>query len=127
MALYKRGKTYWTDIVVNRHRYRESLGTSDSRKAPGLEREFVAQLHRKAPNPTRNSKKFWALLLPEAIERYGAERSAPAPPLANALALTNRTLTKITREKSLTINLRGWRLVEHPRRSMARFPSSVSY
>jgi len=31
VALYKRGKTWWTDFSVNGVRYRESLDTSDWR------------------------------------------------------------------------------------------------
>ncbi|MGH9946938.1 MAG: tyrosine-type recombinase/integrase [Pyrinomonadaceae bacterium] len=70
MALYKRGNVYWTDVIVNGVRYRESLGTSDGRKAPGLERELVVRLQNRAPDPTPKSKQLGSLSVAEAIDTY---------------------------------------------------------
>lgn len=70
MSLYKRGNVYWADVVVNGVRYRESLGTTDGRKAPGLERELVVRLKDRAPDPTLKSKQLASLCLDDAIETY---------------------------------------------------------
>jgi hypothetical protein len=39
MALFKRGKTWWTDSSVNGVRYRQPLRTTDWRKAQSREKE----------------------------------------------------------------------------------------
>ena len=67
MAIFKRGKFYWMDAIVNGVRYRESLKTTDRRIAPGIERERVGQLMNKAPNPTRRSDSFKALEIAAAV------------------------------------------------------------
>src|SRR6266851_7131221 len=43
VALYKRGKTWWTDFSVNGQRYRQSLDTSDWREAQKQERKLIVQ------------------------------------------------------------------------------------
>ena len=58
------------DAVVNGHRYREPLGTTDSRKAPSLERERISQLKDKAPDPTKKSKSLGSMPIADAIEVY---------------------------------------------------------
>lgn len=75
MSLYKRGKVYWADVVVNGVRYRESLGTTDGRKAPGLERDLIVRLKDRAPDPTPKSKQLASLDLDDAIETYISIRS----------------------------------------------------
>jgi integrase len=62
--------------MVNGLRYREPLGTTDGREAPGLERGRVAQLAKRAPDPTRRSQSFGAMLLEAAVEAYIEERRA---------------------------------------------------
>lgn len=76
MAVFKRGKWCWMDAVVNGHRYWEPLGTTDSRKAPTLERERIAQLKDKAPDPTSRSKAIASMSIAEAVKAYITERSA---------------------------------------------------
>ena len=57
MGLWKRGHWTWLDVVVNGHRYREPLGTTDWREARRLERERVEQLQRRDPShPARASR-----------------------------------------------------------------------
>lgn len=108
MAIFKRGKWYWMDAVVNGHRYRESLGTTDSRKAPSLERERISQLKDKAPDPTTKSKSLGSMSVADAIEVYIAERSPQvsarmvhywrdqSKPLSSSKALGAVRLSKIT-------------------------------
>src|SRR5262249_31254107 len=43
MAIYKRGKTWHTDFVVNGTRFRQSLATKDWREAQAKEKELIAQ------------------------------------------------------------------------------------
>lgn len=107
MALYKRGKFYWADVVVNGVRYRESLATTDGRKAPGLERELIVRLQDRAPDPTPKSKQLGALCVAEAIEQYISFRAPQVSkrmvgywleqsrPLIKALALRSLPLKKI--------------------------------
>jgi hypothetical protein len=108
MAIFKRGKWYWMDAVINGHRYREALGTTDSRKAPSLERERISQLKDKAPDPTKKSKSFGSMSIADAVEVYIAERSAQVSarmvhywrnqckPLTRSKALGDVRLSKIT-------------------------------
>lgn len=108
MAVFKRGKWCWMDAVVNGHRYREPLGTTDSRKAPTLERERIAQLKDKAPDPTSRSKAIASMSIAEAVKAYIAERSAQVSPrmaeywrdqckpLSNSKAFGDVKLSKIT-------------------------------
>src|SRR4030095_9904847 len=76
MSIFKRGRWYWMDAIVNNHRYRQSLNTTDARKAPGLERERISQLKDKAPDPTLKSKAIGSMTIVEAIDVYASERSA---------------------------------------------------
>jgi integrase len=108
MAIFKRGKWYWMDAVVNDRRYRESLKTTDARKAPGFERERIAQIKAGAPDPTKKSKSFISMTIGEAIISYIAERGAQVSkrmvaywteqsrPLAKSKALRDLKLSKIT-------------------------------
>lgn len=67
-------------VVINGNRYRESLNATDGRKAPGLERERIAQLKAKVPDPTRKSKAIGSMKIAEAIEVYISERRAQVSP-----------------------------------------------
>ena len=108
MAIIKRGKWYWMDAVINGHRYRESLKTTDRRLAPGLERDRIAQLNNRVPNPTKESKKFLSMTIAEAVEAYSYERSTQVSPrmvaywreqsraMAASKALGRVILSKIT-------------------------------
>jgi integrase len=76
MALYKRKKWYWTDVTVNGIRYREPLETQDWRKAQSLERERVAELKQRSPDPEKRSKNFGAMDIEAAMVAYILERKA---------------------------------------------------
>jgi integrase len=76
MALWKRGKHYWLDVVVNGERYREPLGTTDWRRAKELEKSRVAELQKRPPDPTKRARKFGGLSVGAAIEAYADERRA---------------------------------------------------
>ena len=43
MALFKRGKCWWTDFTENGVRYRKSLETTDWREAQSREKEKIVQ------------------------------------------------------------------------------------
>jgi len=107
MAIIKRGKWYWMDAVINGHRYRESLKTTDRRLAPGLERQRISELKDRAPDPTKQSRAFAAMKIANAIEAYIRERGPQvsnrmiaywreqAKPLALSKALGSLALSKI--------------------------------
>ncbi len=108
MSIFKRGKWYWMYAVVNGHRYRESLNTTDARKAPGLERERISQLKDKAPDPTLKSKAIGSMTIAQAIEAYVTERASQVSarmvdywreqgnPLINSKSLGSIKLSKTT-------------------------------
>ena len=79
MALYKRAKRYWMDATVNGVRYREPLETSDWRKAQQKERERIAQLEKRAPDPMKRTKTFGALDVEAAMTAWVTERQARTP------------------------------------------------
>jgi len=56
MALWKRGKQYWMDVIIRGQRYREPLDTTDWREAKQLERDRVRQIETRGPVPTGSSK-----------------------------------------------------------------------
>lgn len=99
MALYKRGKTWWTDVIVNGHRYRESLGTTDGRKAPGLEQDRIAELKGRIPDPTRSSKELGTLTISDAMEFYVADRANQVSP--RMVSYWREQTRPIIRSKSL--------------------------
>jgi integrase len=80
MSLYKRKKWYWTDVVVNGTRYREPLGTTDKREAPRLERERIAQLQTRAPDPAKKSKSYSSMDIEAAVKAYIVDRRAQVSP-----------------------------------------------
>lgn len=69
-------KSYYLDCVINGVRYRESLKTTDWRKAPELARERIKQLEKRAPDPAKRSKSYGSLDVKAAIESYAKERRA---------------------------------------------------
>src|SRR5581483_1645843 len=76
MALWKRGKRYWIDVVVNGERIREPLHTTDWREATRLERERVEQLEGQPTVPTANSRSYGKMPVGAAISAYAKERRA---------------------------------------------------
>lgn len=79
MALFKRGKIWWTDFSVNGMRFRQSVETTDWREAQSREKEKIAQAS--AGKLAPSNQQFARLALPEALDRYLADRSAyVAPP-----------------------------------------------
>jgi integrase len=78
MAIYKRGRTWWTDFSVNGVRYRISLDTSDWRKAVSNEKEKMAEAQ--AGKLKAAVQSFARLAFKEALERYLADRSAHVTP-----------------------------------------------
>ena len=78
MALYKRGKTWHTDFMVNGQRFRQSLDTTDWRQAQSNEKELIAQASAGKLAPT--SQQFLKLNFTQAIERYLEDRAAHVQP-----------------------------------------------
>jgi integrase len=76
MALYKRHKTWNMDVVINGCRYRESLSTKDWREAQRLERDRIAQLNDRSPDPAKRGKSYGSMTVPAAIDAYATERRA---------------------------------------------------
>jgi integrase len=72
MAIFKRGKTWWTDFSVNGQRYRESLGTKDWREARAKEKELIS--HASQGKVTTGSQQLGRLAFSQAAEQYILER-----------------------------------------------------
>ena len=78
MALFKRGKWWWTDFSVNGVRYRQPIRdergqrTKDWREALSREKELIAEAQ--AGKLTGAGQSFARLAFSEAIERYIADR-----------------------------------------------------
>jgi hypothetical protein len=68
MALYKRGKTWWTDFSVNGQRYRQSLDTTDWRAAQAREKELIGKAD--AGKLARSSERFARLAFGDAADQY---------------------------------------------------------
>jgi hypothetical protein len=80
MSLYKRGKLWHMDVVVNGCRYRQSLGTTDGREAKRLERERCEQLKNRAPDPAKRTKAYGSMPVEAAVKAYTLERRAQVSP-----------------------------------------------
>jgi len=78
MALFKRGKWWWTDFSVNGVRYRQPIRdekgqrTKDWREALSREKELIAQAQ--AGKLSVAGQSFARLSFSEAVERYLADR-----------------------------------------------------
>ena len=83
MSLYKRGKTWHTDFMVNGERFRQSLDTTDWREAQSKQNELIAQASVGKLAPA--NKQFSKLNITDAIERCLEDRAAQETnPEANA-------------------------------------------
>lgn len=78
MALFKRGKRWWTDFSVNGARYRMSLGTTDWREAQSREKEKITQASNGKLAPS--NQRFARLALSEAADRYLESRKLELSP-----------------------------------------------
>ena len=78
MALFRRGKWWWTDFSVHGARYRQSLKTTDWREAQAREKELIAQASQGKLAPS--SQQFGRLAFSEAAERYITDRSPHLAP-----------------------------------------------
>jgi integrase len=84
MALFRRGKWWWTDFSVNGVRYRQpirdELGqrTKDWREALSREKELIAQAQ--AGKLASSSQQFARLSFSDAVDRYLSERLARIQP-----------------------------------------------
>jgi integrase len=78
MALFRRGKWWWTDFSVNGVRYRQPIRdekgqrTKDWREALSREKELIAQAH--AGKLATSSQQFARLSFSDAVDRYLADR-----------------------------------------------------
>src|SRR5215470_84011 len=78
MALFKRGRWWWTDFAVNGVRYRQPIRdehgqrTKDWREALSREKELIAEAQ--AGKLAPSSQQFARLPFSDAVERYLADR-----------------------------------------------------
>jgi integrase len=72
MAIYKRGKTWWTDFGVNGQRYRESLDTSDWREAQAKEKNLISQASQ--GKLASGYQQFGRLAFSHAADLYATDR-----------------------------------------------------
>jgi integrase len=73
MAIFKRGKTWWTDFSENGQRIRQSLRTTDWREANHREKELIAQA--KEGKLSASGRSFARLGFTEALDRYLNDRA----------------------------------------------------
>jgi integrase len=78
MALYKRGKTWHTDFMVNGQRFRQSLETTDWREAQSKEKERISQAS--AGKITPKAQAFCRVGFTTAAERHLDDRTPHLAP-----------------------------------------------
>jgi integrase len=83
MALFRRGKWWWTDFSMNGARFRQPLRTTDWREALAREKELITDASSGKLAPT--SQQFARLAFAEAADRYLESRR---------LELSERSLKK---------------------------------
>ena len=64
------------DVTVNGQRCREPLGTGDWREARGIEKQRIAALTKRPPDPAKRGQSYGALDVQAAVETYADERRA---------------------------------------------------
>jgi hypothetical protein len=89
MSLYKRGKTWHTDFMVNGERFRQSLDTTDRREAKSEEKKLIARASEGKLTPKTHL--FARLGFTEASRRYLDDR---LPHLAKKSIETERERLK---------------------------------
>jgi integrase len=78
MAIFRRNKIWWTDFAANGQRFRQSLKTTDWRKAQSAEKQLIAQAERgKLSAKTQHLSR---LKFSEASERYVNDRKPNLAP-----------------------------------------------
>ena len=80
MSLWKRGRYYWIDVVLNGQRYREPLGVTDVRQARRLEKDRIAEFSTRRPDPAGRRNVFGSLTISRAVAAYAEERRAQVSP-----------------------------------------------
>src|SRR5262252_3537651 len=84
MALFKRGKWWWTDFSINGVRYRQPIRdergqrTKDWREALSREKELIAEAHE--GKLTAAGQSFARLSFSEAVKRFLGDRLARVQP-----------------------------------------------
>lgn len=73
-------KSYYLDVVINGVQYRESLKTTDWRKARTLARDRVRQLEERAPDTVRRGKAYGSMDIQAAMKSYSEDRRAQVSP-----------------------------------------------
>jgi len=73
MALYKRGRTWWTDFAVNGQRFRLSLDTMDWREAQRQQKQRIAEAQQGRLTPVWHQ--FARLTFGQAADKYLESRS----------------------------------------------------
>jgi integrase len=76
VSLWKRGRQYWIDAVVNGQRYREPLDTTDVREARRREKTRIVELVSRPIDPARRRQAYGSLTVSDAIARYAEDRRA---------------------------------------------------
>jgi integrase len=93
MSLYKRGKTWHTDFMINGERFRQSLATTDWREAQSEEKKLISQASEGKLTPKTHL--FARLGFTEASQRYLDDR---LPYLAEKSIETERERLKPLRD-----------------------------
>ena len=78
MAIFRRGKTWYSDFTVNGQRYKQSLETTDWREATRKQSDLIGQAE--AGKLAPSSQQFARLRFGEALDRYLADREARVAP-----------------------------------------------
>ena len=128
MGLWKRGKQYWLDAVVNGERHREPLGTTDWRQAKDLEKKRIAELQKRPPDPTKRAQKFSSLPIDIAIEQYSEDRRAQVSDRMMAWWKENaRPLVAFFGDKALRkIAAADLTAYQNARRDIGRAPKTIN-
>ena len=73
--IYKRGKHWHMDVMVNGVRYREALDTTDRRKALSLEKDRVSEIQQ-GKGASQSGKAFARRPFPDAGNAWLEEQKA---------------------------------------------------
>ena len=100
MAIYKRGKLWHMDVMINGVRYREPLETTDRREASSLEKKRIAEIQA-GKGASKTGREFAGSRLPRlrSYSRKNASRTSRCALSSSRQSVSSRSRNTLERSR----------------------------